>query len=207
MVPTVNSSRVARRDESVDVLPYGGVAPTHLVGPHRVVPVARLAGSRDRRPAPSAQRSAEKVTEAADIQRPRSTDLHCSFSHCSGDYRRSEDRRARNRHPLASLRLPSILALEIALPPRPTTSPLRHSPIDPGDEPGKSALGRAAHPRRTAQARDRRRTNLGRQIYGETPKAPFARMENTFCATMPMASQQWICSSFQPSPFDCSMAC
>ena len=66
-VPTVKSIRLARRVESVDVLPYGGVAPTHLVGPHRAVPVARLAGSRDRCAAPSAQCVAKTITEAADI--------------------------------------------------------------------------------------------------------------------------------------------
>ena len=54
-VPTVKSIRLARRVESVDVLPYGGVAPTHLVGPRRAVPVARLAGSRDRCATPSTQ--------------------------------------------------------------------------------------------------------------------------------------------------------
>lgn len=54
-VPIVKSIRLARRIESVDVLPQGGVASTRLVGPRRVVPVARLAGSRDRRATPAAQ--------------------------------------------------------------------------------------------------------------------------------------------------------
>ena len=68
--------------------------------------------------------------------------------------------------------------MEIALSPRPTKGPAGNSPIDPRDEPGQSALGRSAHPRRTAQTRDRRRTNLGGQIYGETQKTAFTRMEN-----------------------------
>ena len=43
--------------------------------------------------------------------------------------------------------------------------------------------------------------------YMATIEASFHKDGEPFCVIMPMASQQWICSSFQPSPFDCSMAC
>ena len=50
-------------------------------------------------------------------------------------------------------RLSPLLALEIASPGRATANRSRTARIDPADERRKSAVGCAAHPRRTAQAR------------------------------------------------------
>ena len=51
-------------------------------------------------------------------------------------------------------------------------------PTDPRHEPGQSTVGRSADPWRTAQARNRRWPNLGRQIYGEAQEASIARVED-----------------------------
>src|SRR4029453_3771960 len=70
-------------------------------------------------------------------------------------------------HPVASDGLSTVLALEVTLSGRSTEDLRGDSPPDPGDELGQSAVGRAAHSRRTAQARDRGRAIDGRQVHGE----------------------------------------
>ena len=120
----------------------------------------------------------EAIAEATDLQHDRPSDLRRALSNCAERPKRPQNCRACNRDPLASVWLPAVLAMEIAMPARPAAGPLGNSPIDPRDEHGQFAVGRATHSRRTAQARDRRRTNLGRQIYGETQKTAFARMED-----------------------------
>jgi hypothetical protein len=51
-----------------------------------------------------------------------------------------------NRYSMASDRLPTVLALEVALSRRSAKDTRRDSAPDPGDEPGHPALGRAPHP-------------------------------------------------------------
>jgi hypothetical protein len=63
------------------------------------------------------------------------------------------DHPARDARALASRRLSLLLALEVAPVGRTTPDRLGAARIDPADEHGKSALGGAAHPRRTSQAR------------------------------------------------------
>ena len=63
----------------------------------------------------------------------------------------SHDRPARDTRALSQGRLSLLLALEVA--PIGTADRNEAARIDPADEHGESALGRATHPRRTAQAR------------------------------------------------------
>jgi hypothetical protein len=65
----------------------------------------------------------------------------------------SHNRPARDARALAQDRLSLVLALEVAPIGRATTNRDGAARIDPADERRKSSLGRAAHPRRTTQAR------------------------------------------------------
>jgi hypothetical protein len=65
----------------------------------------------------------------------------------------SHNHPARDTRALAQGRLSLLLALEVAPIGRATPDPHGAARIDPADERRKSALGRATHPRRTAQAR------------------------------------------------------
>jgi hypothetical protein len=69
--------------------------------------------------------------------------LSCRFSHHP----------ARDTRALAQGRLSLLLALDVAPTGRAPGDPHGAARIDPADERRKSALGRATHPRRTAQAR------------------------------------------------------
>src|SRR6202043_363352 len=64
-----------------------------------------------------------------------------------------------------------LLALEIASTGRAATDRNGAARADPANEHGESALGRATHPRRTAQARVRDRTVERRQVHGQTTRA------------------------------------
>src|SRR6267378_3314292 len=65
----------------------------------------------------------------------------------------SHNHPARDTRALAQGRLSLLLALEVAPTGRATADRHGAARIDPADERRKSALGRATHPRRTAQAR------------------------------------------------------
>src|SRR5712671_3157140 len=65
----------------------------------------------------------------------------------------SHNHPARDARALAQGRLSLLLALEVAPIGRATADRNEAARIDPADEHGESALGRATHPRRTAQAR------------------------------------------------------
>src|SRR4029077_3855449 len=76
-----------------------------------------------------------------------------------------------NRRPVASQRLPSLLA--------PAITPLgaaedepRDPRSNPQDEPGKPSLGRTPHPWRAAQTRHRREPGHGWQISGMATQGP-----------------------------------
>src|SRR5215510_1759705 len=62
-------------------------------------------------------------------------------------------RPARDARALAQGRFSLLLALEVAIFRRPTADRHRAARVDPADQHRQSTLGRAAHPRRTAQAR------------------------------------------------------
>src|SRR5512139_152789 len=79
---------------------------------------------------------------------------------------------------MASGGLSPVLALEVALSWRSAKSANGDPAPDPGDEPGQPALGRTAHPRRVAQARDRGRAVDGRQVHGEGRARAVADLED-----------------------------
>src|SRR5262245_43530257 len=68
---------------------------------------------------------------------------------------------------MASNGLSTLLALEVARSGWAAKSSSGDPPADRGDEPGQSAMGSAANPWRTAQARYRGRAVDGRQVHGE----------------------------------------
>src|SRR5690349_10385414 len=82
--------------------------------------------------------------------------------HC----RRAGYRPARDRGSLAPCWVSIILALEIQTTQRETERPAGDPSADPGHEPGQPALGRAPHPRRTAQARHRRWPDERCKVHG-----------------------------------------
>jgi hypothetical protein len=71
-----------------------------------------------------------------------------------------------------------VLALEIQTARRETEGPTGDPSADPGREPGQPALGRAPHPRRTAQARHRRRPDERGKIHGPKEGRAVTGMED-----------------------------
>ncbi len=90
---------------------------------------------------------------------------------------RHHHRPARDDHSLASDRLPPVLALEVARSWRSSKGSNGDPAPDPKDEPGQPAMGRAAHPRRAAEARGRGRSVDSRQIHGEEGARAVADLE------------------------------
>jgi hypothetical protein len=84
-----------------------------LLGADRIVPVASVAASRDLDASSSTQRAAAQIAAATNLHQHRPSGICRVVS--AGTWRagRFENRQAGDRDPLASRRLPSILALEI----------------------------------------------------------------------------------------------
>src|ERR1700730_6075703 len=80
---------------------------------------------------------------------------------------RFEDRQAGDRDPLASCRLPSVLALEIKTAWWPPNDPAGNPSAHSRDESGQPIRGRTTASRRASQARHRCRTNHRCKVYGE----------------------------------------
>src|SRR6202162_2783436 len=95
-----------------------------LVGADRIVPVASVAASRDLDASSSTQRAATKIAAATNFHQHRPSGICRVVS--AGTWRagRFEDRQAGDRDPLASCRLPSVLALEIKTRSGRPTTPL-----------------------------------------------------------------------------------
>src|SRR5512145_3060573 len=87
-------------------------------------------------------------------------------------------RAARNRPALASGRLPSLLALEVALTTWSTQSGARGARPDPADEPGEPAVGCTPDPRRAAQAWGRGRPVHRGEVHGQAPTTADAELGN-----------------------------
>src|SRR5260370_19679049 len=83
----------------------------------------------------------------------------------------SHNHPARDARALAQGRLSLLLALEVAPTGRATADRHGAARVDPPDERRKSALGRATHPWRTAQARVCDRAVERRQVHGQTTGA------------------------------------
>src|SRR6202007_634092 len=101
----------------------------------------------------------------------RSLVLYPAVSLVSLDPAGSHNHPARDAGALAQGRLSLLLALEVAPTGRATADRHGATRIDPADERRKSALGRATHSRRTAQARVWGRAVERRQVHGQTAGA------------------------------------
>src|ERR1700687_215481 len=76
----------------------------------------------------------------------------------------SHNHPARDARALAPGRLSLLLALEVAPTGRATADRHGAARVDPADEHGESALGRATHPRRTAQAREVAQSSVAKYV-------------------------------------------
>src|ERR1700745_2123664 len=97
--------------------------------------------------------------------------LYPAISLVSSNPQGSHDHSARDARALAQGRLSLLLALEIASTGRAATDRNGAARADPANEHGEPALGRATHPRRTAQARVRDRAVERRQVQGQATRA------------------------------------
>ena len=75
-----------------------------------------------------------------------------------------------------------------------------------GNEPGQPVLGRAPHPRRTAQARHRRRPDECCKIHGPEEGRAVTGLEDLSFPITLAASSRWTCSSCRHFPSGCCMA-
>src|ERR1700728_2802360 len=92
---------------------------------------------------------------------------------------------------MASRRLPSILAMEIESAGWQANSSVGDTQAYPRDEHCQSAVGSAADPWRTPQARRRYRTDERGQVHGDETRRPKAGRSSS--ATMLTGSLRWIC--------------
>src|SRR5260221_3061689 len=113
-----------------------------LVGADRIVPVASVAASRDLDASSSTQRAATQIAAATNLQQHRPSGICRVVS--AGTWRagRFEDRQAGDRDPLASCRLPSVLALEIKTARWPPTYPAGDTSAHSPDHNRQAILGR-----------------------------------------------------------------
>src|SRR3954449_2589388 len=159
------------------MLDAGPAQPNQVDAPG-TVSVEDFARGGDTRSAPPAECAASSITAAPGLQQLRSYDLRLLVSDRAAYFGRAHYRRAGNSYPLASRRLPLLLALEIASACRQAKRPARNSAADPEDQSCQSALGRSTHPWRTSQARHRCRPDLCRQVHGAAKTTSVARLEN-----------------------------
>src|SRR5213592_208167 len=159
------------------MLDAGPAQPNQVDAPG-TVSVEDLARGGDTRSAPPAECAASSITAAPGLQQLRSYDLRLLVSDRAAYFGRAHDRRAGNSYPLASRRLPLLLALEIASACRQAKRPAGNSAADPRDEYSQPALGRSSHPWRTPQARHRCRPNVRGQVHGQAKTPSITRLEN-----------------------------
>src|SRR5580700_667106 len=91
---------------------------------------------------------------------------------------RFEDRQAGDRDPLASCRLPSVLALEIKTAQWPSKDPAGNPSAHSRDQSRQPIVGRTTDSWRASQARHRCRTNHRCKVYGEGKATAVARVED-----------------------------
>ena len=126
-----------------------------------------------------------------------------SVSAGSGRVGRAENSQAGDGDPLASRGFPSLLALEITAARWTTHDTSRDSPAHSRDEYREPAVGSAADPRRTAQARHRCRADHRGKIHGAGEGGRRRKAGRPFFTIMPMPSRRWTCSWFRRSRFGC----
>ena len=91
---------------------------------------------------------------------------------------RFEDRQAGDRDPLASCRLPSVLALEIKTAQWPSKDPAGNPSAHSRDQSRQPIVGRTTDSWRASQARHRCRTNHRCKVYGEGKATAVPRVED-----------------------------
>ena len=91
---------------------------------------------------------------------------------------RFEDRQAGDRDPLASCRLPSVLALESRTARWPSKDPAGNPSSHSQDESRQPIVGRTTDSWRASQARHRCRTNHRCKVYGEGKATAVPRVED-----------------------------
>src|SRR6476659_1364471 len=89
-----------------------------------------------------------------------------------------EDRQAGDRDPLASCRLPSVLALEIKTAQWPSKDPAGNPSAHSRDQSRQPIVGRTTDSWRASQARHRYRTNHRCKVYGEGKATAVPRVED-----------------------------
>jgi hypothetical protein len=149
-----------------------------LVGADWIVPVASVAASRDLDASSSTERTATQIAAATRLHQHRPSGI-CRIvsagTWCSGCF---EDCQARDRDPLASCRLQSVLALEIRTAQWPSKDPVGDPSAHSRDESRQPIMGRTTASRRASQARHRCRTNHRCKVYGEGKATAVPRVED-----------------------------
>jgi hypothetical protein len=111
----------------------------------------------------SGERAAAPAARSASALLHRSAPLDMALSDLAAGPQCLGAGQASNRGPVASQRLPALLA--VAITPSGTAQDEHRNPrSDPSDETPQPALGRAPHPRRTAQARHRGQSGHSRVV-------------------------------------------
>src|SRR5258708_4802626 len=138
-----------------------------LLGADRIVPVASVAASGDLDASASTQRAATQLAAATNVQQHRPSGICRVVS--AGTWRagRCEDRQAGDRDPLASRRLPSVLALEIKTAQWASKDPAGNPSAHSRDQSRQPIMGRTTASWRASQARHRCRTNHRCKVYGK----------------------------------------
>ena len=115
------------------------------------------APARDPRPSPAARRLGSRPTATPSSAACRPSLVGVPVTAVVGMAALAGDRQDRHRRWVVAQRLPTLLDLEIPPGPDRTARRVEGRPgSHPADEPRESALGRAAHSRRVAQARHHR---------------------------------------------------
>ena len=91
---------------------------------------------------------------------------------------RFEDRQAGDRDPLASCRLPNVLALEIKTARWPSKDPAGNPSAHSRDQSRQPIMGRTTASWRASQARHRCRANYRCKVYGEGKATAVPRVED-----------------------------
>src|SRR5271167_3350802 len=155
----------------------GGLQPD-LVGADRIVPVASVAASRDLDASSSTQRAATSIAAATDLQQYRPSGICRVVSVGTGRSGRFENRQAGDRDPLASCRLPSVLALEIETARWPSKDPAGNPSAHSRDQSRQPIVGRTTDSWRASQARHRCRANHRCKVYAEGKATAVPRVED-----------------------------
>ena len=116
-------------------------------------------------------------------------------------------RQAGDGDPLASCRLPSVLALEIKTGGRPAEDPAGDPSSRSRDQSRQPVMGRTTDPWRASQARHRCWANHRCKVYGEGKATAVPKGGRRFFIITPTASRRWTCSWFRQSHSDCSTGC